>query len=215
MKNQPLIKILLSGLLALLVFVMVMTVIQNRGVSIPQANITLRPLGTWTDDIALKGDDLPQGWRGGGLSWYDLNGTQSRLFWFENPAARSQLSVVLSEIFAVYSTTLFAQQSYPGVLDVLFPPAYADEWKTIDELKIPHHADELKTACLQDSMNDNPFLSCRTIARYQNVIVVINGNVFEDKWLTRAGFRALLEAADRRITDVLSHSISSPATSVQ
>ncbi len=62
----------------------------------------------------------------------------------------------------------------------------------------------MKIACIDSNINGVPFKGCRAIARYQNVIVITSGNVFEDQWLTMDGYRQMLETVDRRVTSVLS-----------
>lgn len=205
MKPQPQRRALVVGLLGFLVVVAVtlLTRASNTPSALPPV-VALKPLITWTDDLVVKNDELPSGWKTGGLTWYDLQGMPERFYWFRYPEAWGQAGINLAEGVVIYSTTLLAEQAYPRVLDEFFPPAAADEWKVIPELAIPHHADELKTACLQGYINGVPYQVCSTIARYQNVIVSIHGNIFEDEWLTWQGYRQMLEAVDRRIAEVLS-----------
>lgn len=202
-------KTLTSAILGMLLVLTLLVIVQinRRGgatdIVLP-ASVTLKPLTTWTDELILKSDEPPSGWRLGGLAWHEVLGMPSRTYWFRHlPAA--PLGTALSEAFSVYSTTLLAKQAYPRVLDEFFPPAYAQDWKTMPELAIQDHADEIKTACLPgEQFNGSLNMACRSIARYQNVIVQVNGIVHPDQWLTLADFRQMLEAVDRRVTLVLS-----------
>ena len=127
----------------------------------------------------------------------------SHFYWFKNPPAERAGST-LSEEFIVYSTTVLAEQAYPHVLDESFPPAYADAWKPMPELALPHHADEIKIACLPGAQfNGSPNMVCVATARYQNVIVQTIGNVLPDRGLTLPDFRQMLVVVDRRVTEVL------------
>ncbi len=166
--------------------------------------VTLQPLAAWTDDLVVKHSELPPGWKPGGQTSQSEQGALVRVYWFQH--AEAQVSgATLSEDIAVYPTVVLAQQAYPSMRDVYFPPAYADKWKIYSELSIQHHADEIKTACLPGAQfNGSQNLSCRSIARYQNVIVLTNGVVLPDKVLTLENFREMLEAVDRRIVEVLS-----------
>jgi RHS repeat-associated protein len=164
----------------------------------------LKPLTAWTNELIVQNDELPPGWQVDIWAWDELVGMPSRVFGYKYPAALGQPGLNLKERVVVYSTTLLAQQAYPRVLDTYFPPHAADEWKTMPELTIPHHAEEMKMACIDSNINGIAFKGCRSVARYQNVIVITSGNVFEDQWLTMDGYRQMLETVDRRVTSVLS-----------
>ncbi len=193
---------ILSGL-ALVAFFLVTraSVVPNTN---PLPSVTLKPLAAWTDDLVLQFGEPPSGWRLAGKTTYDEEGMPEPYFWFKNAPAE-QAGATLSEGFVVYTTTTLAKQAYPRVRDKYFPPAYAADWQTMSELAIPHHADEMKTACLSEvKFNGDPYLGCRSIAQYQNVIVLVNGIVLPDRWLTLVDFRHMLEAVDRRVASVMS-----------
>jgi hypothetical protein len=105
----------------------------------------------------------------------------------------------------IYTTTELAKQAYPQMRDKFFPPAYADVWETIPELEIQSHADEYKTQCLPgEQFTGSPNKAGRSLARYQNLIVFVNGTVLPDKILTMSGFRQMLESVDKRVAWVMS-----------
>jgi hypothetical protein len=160
------------------------------------------PSEPWIKYLFVKDSEIPAGWRTEGMTWYGEHEMPSLVVSYRTTPR--EIGVALSEEAAFYSTTLLAEQGYSRTLDQYFPPEYIKDWKDMPALVIPHHADSLKVACLSSKLNGLPFQACRSIARYQNLIVLTFGNVFEDKWLTMSGYRQMLEAVDRRVTDVLS-----------
>jgi hypothetical protein len=173
----------------------------------PLAIGPLKPLTMWTDDLILKSGDLPSGWTLAGRALDNEEGVPSHIFWFKNPPAE-QAGSTLSDGFVVYTTTALAEQAYPHIRDKYFPPTAADKWKNMPELEFQDHADERNIACLPSSLypmyTGTPLLECGAIARYQNVIVSVDGVVLLDQGLTLSDFRQMLEAVDRRVAVVLS-----------
>jgi hypothetical protein len=147
---------------------------------------------------------MPGNWHVGGRTIDHELDTDSPYYWYFNSQLPRESKAVLSERFAVYPTVELARDRFLDWRDRMIPPKYADRWKEFSALEFSSHADEITTACMPDSANSQPFWGCAAIARYQNLIVVIQGNLYEDKWLTFEDYRAVLEAADRRIALVLS-----------
>ena len=201
--KKALIASVLGGL-AFLAFILLTRASVTASVS-PLPPVTLKPLATWTDDLVLKFGEPPSGWRLGGETSYDEQGKPSRFYWFENPQGQ-QAGATLSEEFVVYTTTAQAQQAYPHLRDKSFPPAYADNWKTMAELAIQDHANEMKTACLPSALfnSDSSTLACGSIARYENLIVFTDSIVLPDQWMTLSDYHQMLVAVDRRVAEVLS-----------
>ena len=52
------------------------------------------------------------------------------------------------------------------------------------------------------TQTESVFLGCRAIGRYEDVIISLRANVFEDRWLMIADFQRVLEAMDQRIVTV-------------
>lgn len=205
MNTRRWINILISGLMGLLMLGGIWLLTRPAETTKPTLpSGELKPLAAWTDELIVKNDELPPGWTVDIWARDEMLGVPSRVFGYKYPAALSQPGLNLKEEVVVYSTTLLAQQAYPRVLDAYFPPAAADRWKTTPELAVPHHADKMKTACIDSNINGIAFKGCRAIARYQNLIVITHGNVFEDQWLTFDGYRQMLETVDRRVASVLS-----------
>ena len=165
--------------------------------------VRLKPIGKWDPNLILF-DDMPGDWHIGGRTIDQEFGTDSYYYWYFNPELPRESRAGPSETFAVYPTIKLASDHYADWRDSRIPPDRISHWKEVPALEFPHHASEVKIACLPSSVNGQSFLHCVTIAQYQNTIVVIEGNVYEGKWFTIDDYRAVLQAADRRITLILS-----------
>jgi hypothetical protein len=157
----------------------------------------------WNPNLVLF-EDMPGNWHVGGRTVDQELGTDSYYYWYFNPELPSESRAGPSENFAVYPTAKLAGDHYSEWRNTRIPPDRISHWKEIPALEFSHHADEMTIACLPSSVNSQPFWGCATIARYQNIIVVVRGTVYEEKWFTFEDYRKVLEAADRRITLVLS-----------
>jgi hypothetical protein len=165
--------------------------------------LTLMPIAGWNPDLVLL-DDMPGNWHLGGRTVEQKLEADSLYYWYFNPQLPRESEALISEEFAIYPTVELARTYYPDWHDSNIPPKYASSWIEQPALEFAHHADEMKIACLPSAVNWQPLWLCVMIARYQNLIVIIQGNVYKDKWLTFEDYRTVLESADRRITLVLS-----------
>jgi hypothetical protein len=155
------------------------------------------------DALSIRGTDLPYGWDVGGIRPEDEPNAEVRFYYYNNTFAQDLIWVSFSEELAIYSTKEEAAQSYEGWSQNNIPPAYADRWKTTPELEFDDHANQMKIACLPGKIDQIPYSACVAVARYENIIVVVRGNVFADQWLTMSDFRSILEAIDRRFMATL------------
>ncbi len=46
--------------------------------------------------------------------------------------------------------------------------------------------------------NGVPMQSCSAVARYDQIVMTVYGNVFQDRWLTMSQFQRLLERLEQR-----------------
>jgi hypothetical protein len=152
------------------------------------------------DALSIQGTDLPNGWDVGGIRPEDESGAEVRFYYYYDTSAQDLMWVSFSEELAIYSTKEAATQSYEGWSQKNIPPAYADRWKTAPELEFDNHADQMKIACMPGKIDQVPYSACVSVARYENIIVLVRGNVFTNQWLTMPDFRSILEAVDRRFT---------------
>ncbi len=147
----------------------------------------------------MDATDLPFGW---GHRWSDSIKTpdgfgQRVTYYGANP--RSQPYVNVSQRLVYYRTVAYSQAAYLAAVAEAIPAAYADKWVCPPELDFPGRADEMTIACLPGRMEGIYLRSCRFIARYDDVVMIVYANVFEDRWLTMAQFRRLVERVDARV----------------
>jgi len=149
----------------------------------------------------MDATDLPFGW---GHRWSDsiktTDGFGQRVTYYgANP--RSQPYVNVSQRIVYYRTVAQSQAAYQAAVAQAIPAAYADKWVRPPELDFPSRADEMTIACLPGRMEGIYLRSCSFIARYDDAVMILYANVFEDRWLTMAQFRRLLERVDKRMDD--------------
>lgn len=204
MKDRHLIGAVVAGLLGL---AGVMTLLLLALNAKSDVSMDRTPALNTTEELihasVIQAADIPGTWRLGGVQIKDAPGATGRFFWFHNTLNPELTWVNVSEKILVYQTQEAAIQAYEGWSQQYFPPRAADAWKQVPELAISHQADQMKIACLPGLVNEIPHLACGAVARYQNVIVVLLGNVFIDRWLTMSDFRMTLEAMDHRIVQGL------------
>ncbi len=152
------------------------------------------------DALSIRGADLPNGWDVGGIRPKDEPEAEARFYYYYDTSAQDLIWVSFSEQLVIYTKKEAAIQSYGGWNQRYIPPAYADRWQATPELEFDDHADQMKIACLPGKINQIPYSACVAIARYENIVVIVQGNVFTSQWLTMSDFRSILEAIDRRFT---------------
>jgi hypothetical protein len=152
---------------------------------------------------AIQLSDLPQGWRQGDMMVESVPNAEGRSIRFYGTPNRSETWINVGQILLLYPDLSSAQQGYQEQYRQHLPSAYMAHWKEVAELEFSHHADEWHTACLPGSINDSSSYACRAVVRYQNLVIVMFGNIFEDRYLSMADFRAVLEAMDRRAVAAL------------
>lgn len=137
----------------------------------------------------MNATDLPFGW---GHPWDDSIKTpdgfgQRVIYYGADP--RSQPYVNVSQRLVYYRTVAYSQAAYQAAVAEAIPAAYADKWVRPPELDFHGRADDMTIACLPGRMEGIYLRSCRVIARYDDVVMTLYANVFEDRWLTMAQFR--------------------------
>lgn len=203
MKRRRLGSLLLSGLLALAGFMVLQFLIgaalfKWREQSLP----TLSPTESWFATAAIQVQDLPSGWRWGDVLVENVPPAEGRVFCFFGTADRTVSWINVSETLLLFPDVTSAQAGYQTQRDTYFPPA-AEHWQIRSELSMTHQADEWHVACLPTNLNGELVQACGVAARYDRVVIILLGNVFEERWLTMADFRAVMEAMDQRIIAAL------------
>ncbi len=147
----------------------------------------------------LNATDLPFGW---GHRWSDSikspDGYGLRVVYY-GADPRSQSYVNVSQRLVYYRTVELSQAAYQAAIAEAIPAAAAHKWVRPPELNFTAHADEITVACLAGRINGIYHRACSYIARYDDVVMILYANVFEDRWLTMTQFRRLLERVDARV----------------
>ncbi len=151
---------------------------------------------------AIQLSDLPQGWRQGGIMVEPVPNAEGRFYRFYGTSDPAESWINVGEILLLYPDIATAQVGYQQQRDQHIPPT-ATRWKEIPELEFSHHANEWYVACLPGNINGSSNHACTAVARYEHLVVTMLGNVYEDRYLSMADFRAVLEAMDRRAVAAL------------
>jgi hypothetical protein len=152
----------------------------------------------------LKVEDFPSGWIKGPGRTREAPGAIGRSVGFHGTDDPNLTWVNVVQQVYVYPDNKSASAAYPKWTAKEFPDmGAADSWQLAPYLEIPHHADQMMIGCLPVSINGAPVDSCRSVALYQNMIIIIYGNLTAERWLTNEGFQNILKAMDRRVSEVL------------
>jgi len=155
---------------------------------------TISPIQQRFNAGLITAEDLPRGWGHRELYIPDIPDATARtvVFYGEDPRT-SPVAVVNQEIM-IYADEEASESAFESIVDEAIPPAHADRWVWPEELEFENHADEIVIGCLPGSM-----MTCSFVARYDDMIVRVYGQVFEDRWMTMPQFRQLLERVDERM----------------
>lgn len=155
---------------------------------------TMTPLEMWFDTARIRVEDLPSGWHMGSAQIRDRAGAEARFYTFYGTADPDQTWVNVSQEIALYSDAETAASSYDE-----WVTTYTDRWFTPPELEVVSQADQMHIACFPGRINGLPHYTCEATELYDKVVIVLGGNVFEDRWLTMEDFRTLIEKMDQRV----------------
>ncbi len=175
-------------------------IIGAAGASLLQASWpTLTPLESRFQALQIRLEDLPSGWSKGGANVEAVPGAAARFLWYYGPPGKSKTWVNVSEELILYPDAETAANAYGGWVTDNIPPAHVDDWVSPPGLKFSGQADQMIIRCLSAYIEGMHHYACSAIGRYGDVVVVVQGNIFDDRWLTMADYQTVLEAADRRI----------------
>ncbi len=153
----------------------------------------------------IDGADLPFGWgyRSGGP--LDVPGGYGQGVGFHGADPVKYPFVLVTQTLEIYPDESASRAAFQARVDEAIPPGYADVWVQPPELDFRGNADEIKIACMSVHINGIPTRSCRVTARYGELVTTLWGNVFEDRWMTMAQFRYLVERLDKHMNDTSLH----------
>jgi hypothetical protein len=149
-------------------------------------------------------DDFPTGWTKGSGRTREATGAVGRSVGFHGTDDPNLSWVNVVQQLYLYPDNTSASAAYPKWIAKEFPAmSEPDSWQPAPYLGIPNHADQMMIGCLPVSINGAPVDSCSAVAQYQNMIIIIYGNLTADRWLTNEGFQDVLKAMDRRAQEAL------------
>jgi hypothetical protein len=152
----------------------------------------------------LQAEDFPPGWTKGPGRDREAVGAIGRSVGFHGTDDPSLTWVNVVQQVYLYPDKGSASATYPARVAKEFPEmGEKDSWQPAPHLEFPNHADRMTLACLPVSINGAPVDSCRVVAQYQNMIIIVYGNLTPNRWLTSEDFRNVLMAMDRRASEAL------------
>lgn len=147
----------------------------------------------------MDATDLPFGWRRESTGVpHDLRGEVARYRDYRGPTG-SPIFVRAGQSIALYSTLTDSESAYAEAAAAMIPKDYADKWPWPPELDLAMHADQIVIGCNPGFFDDIKAITCAVTAQYGNLVTSLYGQVFEDRWLTMAQFRHLLERVDAKM----------------
>ncbi len=149
----------------------------------------------------MDATDLPFGWGHRASYAVDEFGGVGRVIMYSGANPRSKPFVSVSQYIIIYPDEQRSSSAYDTAVAEAIPAAYADKWVRPPELDFQGHADEVVIACLPGRVGGFYLRSCTVVARYGDMMMRLDGNVFEDRWMTMTQFRHLVERVDKHMND--------------
>lgn len=120
--------------------------------------------------------------------------------WFAQSPSRTWVNV-LEDVFVLPDVSR-AEQYYEIQLEE-YGKLDFQGWESMPELQFPHSADDSHIACHEAYVNGYHHFGCYVIMRYERVVIVVGGHIFDRRWLTAEQFRYVLIEADARVLEYL------------
>jgi hypothetical protein len=144
----------------------------------------------------MSSKDLPPGWgHRRAVDEDDLGGLGRVVIYFGDDPVRMSL-VSVNQTIVIYASEAEASAAFRSQVPKTIPPDHAGEWKRPTGLSAPRQADETEWGCLSLRINGAPSQTCSVLARYGDMLMILNGQVFEDRWMTMPQFTHLVERID-------------------
>lgn len=149
----------------------------------------------------LDATDLPLGWRreSTGVSQDLTGGIVARYRDYRGPA-NTPIFARDGQSIALYASETESDAAYRAAAREMIPVGHEDQWPRPPELDFTTQADAITVGCSDAGVFDGiPARTCRMAARYGKLVTTLDGQVFEDHWLTMTQFRRLLERVDAKM----------------
>ncbi len=148
--------------------------------------------------------DLPFGWRreSTGVPQDLAGGSVARYRDYRGPES-TPIFVRAGQSIALYASEAESAAAYRAAAREMIPAGYEDQWPRPPELDFATQADAITVGCsVAGVFGGIPAHTCRVVARYGKLVTTLDGQVFEERWLTMAQFRRLLERVDAKMATV-------------
>jgi hypothetical protein len=151
----------------------------------------------------LDATDLPFGWRreSTGVPQDLTGGIIARYRDYRGPGS-TPIFVRAGQSIALYASEAESDTAYQATAKEMIPAGYEDQWPRPAELDFTTQADAIIIGCSAGIFNGIPAHTCRVAARYGDLVMTLRGQIFEDRWLTMAQFRNLLERVDAKMAAI-------------
>jgi len=164
----------------------------------------------------MDATDLPFGWslRSTGAPRNSNGAILARYRDYQGPQGGAMPFVRTGQQMYLYHNETESREAFQKLVTDSIPSEFADKWPRPVELDFRLHASESRIGCSSGLVNNIPHRVCLVIARYNEVVTRLDGLVFEDRWLTMAQFRHLLERVDAKmeaIREPQTDALSTPA----
>ena len=197
MKRDRVVKIVVVLLVGLLLLLASQLALGTGLVNLLERSLpTLTPLETRFQESFINAEDLPLGWHRDrmGIWTEEVPGAEARSLVFYGTWDPDKTWVKVRQELILYPRPEAAISAYESQV-----ARYTENWVILPELEFDNQADQMHVICLPGYVNGMYHDACEAVGIYGDLIVILQGNIFEDRRLTRQDFRAVLEAMDRRI----------------
>ncbi len=147
----------------------------------------------------IQADDLPFGWSRSLSYPADIPGAFGRLVTFYGANMDTHPFVNVNQTIYIYDSEAASRADYSTRVADGFPAGFPDLWKPVTDLDLPQQADEAKLACHSGFANDIPMRTCVLVARYGSAIMNLQGNIFEERWMTVSQFQVVIDRLDAKM----------------
>jgi hypothetical protein len=147
----------------------------------------------------MSSADLPPGWGHRRDAGADDLGGLGRLVVYYSGGPDGQALANVNQVIVIYASEADATAAFRSQMPRNIPPAYSAEWKRPAELLAPRQADQAEWGCLPLSIGGARSQRCVVLARYGDMLMILNGQVFEDRWMTMPQFAHLVERIDEHM----------------
>ncbi len=162
----------------------------------------------------MDATDLPFGWRreSTGVPRDLPGGIIARYRDYRGPTD-TPIFVRAGQSIALYASETESDAVYQKAAKEMIPIEYVDKWPKPTELDFAIQADSIIIGCHAGVINGISARTCVVVARYGKLVTTLDGQVFEDRWLTMEQFRHLLERVDAKMEKIREPQADSAPTS--